>query len=71
MIAQASTNFPKMRRMLLYFNFYTLFASFHAAADSDTGTGEIPRLDSSSLSLTDISPTVGEEGEDEEDEEEE
>ena len=39
--------------------------------NSDTGTGEISLLDSSSLSRTDMSPTVGEEGEDEEDEEEE
>ena len=36
----------------------------------DTGTGEMSLLDASSLSRTDISPTVGEEGEDEEDEEE-
>ena len=37
----------------------------------DTGTAEMSRLDASSRSRTDISPTVGEEGEDEEDEEEE
>ena len=38
--------------------------------NSDTGNGEISRLDSSSFSGTDISPTVGEKGEDEEEEEE-
>ena len=36
----------------------------------DTVTGEMSLLDASSLSRTDISPTVGEEGEDEEDDEE-
>ena len=42
-----------------------------SSTNSDTGTGEMSRLDVSSLSRTDISPIVGEEGEDEEDEEEE
>ena len=37
---------------------------------SDTGTGEMSLLVTSSLSRTDKSPTVGEEGEDEEDDEE-
>ena len=37
--------------------------------NSDTGTGEMSLLVTSSLSRTDKSPTVGEEGEDEEDEE--
>ena len=36
----------------------------------DTGTGEMSLSGVSSLSRTEISPTVGEEGEDEEDEEE-
>ena len=36
----------------------------------DTGTGEMSLLGASSLSRTEISSTVGEEGEDEEDEEE-
>ena len=36
----------------------------------DTGTGEMSLSGTSSLSRTEISPTVGEEGEDEEDEEE-
>ena len=42
-----------------------------SSTNSDTGTGEMSLLSASSLSRTDISPTVGEEGEDEEDEEEE
>ena len=37
----------------------------------DTDTGEMSLLGASSLSRTEISPTVGEEGEDEEDDEEE
>ena len=41
-----------------------------SSTNSDTGTGEMSLLVASSLSRTDISPTVGEEGEDEEDEEE-
>ena len=41
-----------------------------SSTNSDTGTGEMSLLGASSLSRTDISPTVGEEGEDEEDEEE-
>ena len=41
-----------------------------SSTNSDTGTGEISLLGASSFSRTDISPTVGEEGEDEEDEEE-
>ena len=41
-----------------------------SSTDSETGTGEMSLLGASSLSRTDISPTVGEEGEDEEDEEE-
>ena len=36
----------------------------------DTGTGEMSLLVTSSLSRTDKSPTVGEEGEDEDDDEE-
>ena len=40
-----------------------------SSTNSDTGTGEISLLGASSLSRTDISPTVGEEGEDEEEEE--
>ena len=42
-----------------------------SSTHSDTGTGEMSLLGASSLSRTDISTTVGEEGEDEEDEEEE
>ena len=42
-----------------------------SSTNSDTGTGEMSLLGASSLSRTDISPTVVEEGEDEEDEEEE
>ena len=41
-----------------------------SSTNSDIGTGEMSLLGTSSLSRTDISPTVGEEGEDEEDEEE-
>ena len=41
-----------------------------SSTKSDTGTGEMSLLGASSLSRTDISPTVGEESEDEEDEEE-
>ena len=41
-----------------------------SSTNSDTGTGEMLLLGASSLSQTEISPTVGEEGEDEEDEEE-
>ena len=41
-----------------------------SSTNSDTGTGEMSLLGASSLSRTEISPTVGEEGEDEEDEEE-
>ena len=41
-----------------------------SSTNSDTGTGEMSLLVTSSLSRTDKSPTVGEEGEDEEDEEE-
>ena len=43
---------------------------FLSSTNSDTGTGEMSLLGASSLSRTDISPTVGEESEDEEDEEE-
>ena len=41
-----------------------------SSTDLDTGTGEMSLLVTSSLSRTDNSPTVGEEGEDEEDDEE-
>ena len=41
-----------------------------SSTNSDTGTGEMSLLSTSSLSRTEISPTVGEEGEDNEDEEE-
>ena len=41
-----------------------------SSTNLDTGTGEMSLLGASSLSRTEISPTVGEEGEDEEDEEE-
>ena len=41
-----------------------------SSTDLDTSTGETSLLSASSLSRTDISPIVGEEGEDEEDEEE-
>ena len=41
-----------------------------SSTDSDTGTGEMSLLVTSSLSRTDNSPTVGEEGEEEEDDEE-
>ena len=41
-----------------------------SSTNTDTGTGEMSLLGASSLSLTEISPTVGEEDEDEEDEEE-
>ena len=41
-----------------------------SSTNSDTGTGEMSLLGTSSRSRTGISPTVGEEGEDEEDEEE-
>ena len=41
-----------------------------SSTSSDTGTGEMSLLVTSSLSRTDKSPTVGEEGEDEEDDEE-
>ena len=41
-----------------------------SSTNSDTGTGEMSLSVTSSLSRTDISPTVDEEGEDEEDEEE-
>ena len=41
-----------------------------SSTNSDTGTGEMSRSGASSLSRTEISPTVGEEGEDEEEEEE-
>ena len=41
-----------------------------SSTELDTGTGEMSLLGASSLSRTDISPTVGEEGEDEEDDEE-
>ena len=38
-----------------------------SSTSSDTGTGEMSPLVTSSLSRTGISPTVGEEGEDEKD----
>ena len=41
-----------------------------SSTNSDTGTGEMSLLCASSLSRTEITPTVGEKGEDEEDEEE-
>ena len=41
-----------------------------SSTNSDTGTGEMSLLVTSSLSRTGKSPTVGEEGEDEEDDEE-
>ena len=41
-----------------------------SSTNSDTGTGEMSLSGASSLSRTEISSTVGEEGEDEEDEEE-
>ena len=41
-----------------------------SSSNSDTGTGEMSLLDASSLSRTEISSTVGEEGEAEEDDEE-
>ena len=41
-----------------------------SSTNSDTGTGEMSLLVTSSLSRTDKSPTVGEEGDDEEDDEE-
>ena len=41
-----------------------------SSTNSDTGTGEMSLSSASFLSGTEISPTVGEEGEDEEDEEE-
>ena len=41
-----------------------------SSTNSDTGTGEMSLLGTSSLSRTGISPVVGEEGKDEEDEEE-
>ena len=41
-----------------------------SSTNSVTGTGEMSLSGASSLSRTEISPTVGEEGEDEEDEEE-
>ena len=41
-----------------------------SSTNSDTGTGEMSLSGASSLSQTEISPTLGEEGEDEEDEEE-
>ena len=41
-----------------------------SSTNSDTGTGEMSLLDTSSRSRTDKSPAVGEEGEDEEDDEE-
>ena len=41
-----------------------------SSTNSDTGTGEMSLLVTSSRSRTDKSPTVGEEGEDEEDDEE-
>ena len=40
-----------------------------SSTSSDTGTGEMSLLVTSSLSRTDKSPTVGGEGEDEEDDE--
>ena len=40
-----------------------------SSTNSDTGTGEMSLLVTSSLSRTRISPTVGEEGEDEDEEE--
>ena len=43
-------------------------SSVLSSTNSDTGTGEMSLLEASSLSRTDISPTVGEEGEDEEEE---
>ena len=41
-----------------------------SSTNSDTGTGEMSLSVTSSLSRTDISPNVGEQGEDDEDEEE-
>ena len=66
--------------MLSWYPFY-LFLDFcwlgfhqvsliYQSTNSDTGTGEMSLLVTSSLSRTDKSPTVGEEGEDEEDDEE-
>ena len=50
--------------------FYRGFLSDLSSTEVDTCTGEVSLLIPSSRSRTDISPTVGEEGEDEEDEEE-
>ena len=44
--------------------------SILTSTDSDTGTGEMSLLGTSSLSRTDKSPTVSEECEDEDDDEE-
>ena len=63
-------------RGLFFFGFGILLAWVSSgfpdlsSTNSDTGTGEMSLLGASSLSRTEISSTVGEEGEDEEDEEE-
>ena len=70
------TRFPRSIVVSFLFVFGILLAwvssSFTdlSSTNSDTGTGEMSLLGASSLSRTEISSTVGEEGEDEEDEEE-
>ena len=71
-----SHGFPRFIAVSFLFVFWFLLAWISSgfpdlsSTNSDTGTGEMSLLGASSLSRTDISPTVGEEGEDEEDEEE-
>ena len=67
--------------VLSWFPFYWVFGVLLAwissgfpdlsSTNSDTGTGEMSLSGASSLSRTEILPSVGEEGEDEEDEEDE
>ena len=63
-----------MVSFLLVFGFLLAWVSSGlpelSSTHSDTGTGEMSLLVTSSFSRTDTSPTVGEEGEDEEDDEE-
>ena len=76
-VSKVSLKLMKIQKSLFLLVFGILLAWVSTGSpvlsptNSDTGTGEMSRLDASSLSRTDISPTVGEKDEDEEDEEEE
>ena len=75
-MSESSHGFPRSIVVSSLFVFQFLLACFSSgfpdlsSTNSDTGTGEMSLLGASSLSRTEISPAVGEEGEGEEDEQE-